>query len=203
MANTDHASAPIAPMARHRSRGRRRTDDPSTPPSAATAIGVARARLDQRTGPSDAAPGWLAVAKTGARNARLAPARAARRKSAKRCAELVTRPLVRSGPGQRPPRKCTPARNLAASRTSPATTRTRRRTRQIRARSAPNRARSGSSSCRNTTPARPRGNRATAARGSGRRRVSVNSQSGGTRVAFAWIGRVASCGNGSPGRAGG
>lgn len=97
--------APIAPTARHRARGSARTDTPSMPPSAATAIGAPRARPDQRPGPSDAAPGWLAVAKTGARNASLAPARAARRKSVKSCAELVTNPLQRSGPGQRPPRK--------------------------------------------------------------------------------------------------
>ena len=65
------------------------------------------------------------------------PARAARRSSAPLCAELVTNPRTRSGPGQRPPRRCTPARSAAASLASPATTSTSRRARHSRARSRP------------------------------------------------------------------
>jgi hypothetical protein len=51
----------------------------------------------------------------------------------------------------------------------------------MRARSRPRAARSGSPSCRRTMPAKPRGKCLAAGRGSGRRRASVNSQSGGRR----------------------
>lgn len=107
------------------------------------------------------------------------PASLARRMSTALWAELVCSPFRRIGDGQRPPRRCTPARNAAASLTSPATTSTSRRARQMRARSRPRMARRGSSSWRRTTPARPFGRRPTAARGSGSRCVSVNSHSGG------------------------
>ena len=51
-----HASAPIAPLPRH-SLGNRRTDAPSIPPKAATAIRVPRAMRDQPAGPRDRASG--------------------------------------------------------------------------------------------------------------------------------------------------
>jgi hypothetical protein len=158
-----HARAPIAPIPRQSRRGRRRTDNPSIPPRAATARGDLCARTDQRTGPRDDASGWLAVANTGERKARSAPARAARCRSAGPWAELVTKRrgspfpggplfdgprvatihLMRAIPGQRPPRRCTPAPSAAARATSPATTRASRRSRQIRARSRPKRPRFG------------------------------------------------------------
>src|ERR1700722_3658294 len=62
----------------------------------------------------------------------------------------------------------------------------------MRARSWPILALWGWSSWRNTTPARPRGSRATAARGSANRFESVNNQSGGMRAAFGGIG-IRSC----------
>ena len=179
-----HARALIAPIAVHAVIGRRRTLMPSIPPSAATATVADRAMRVQRAAPRVAAPGWLAVAKTGERKTMEAPARRARRRSTGPCAELVMRPWAcRSRPGQRPARRCTPARSAAASRTSPATTKARRRARQILASSRPSASRPGSPSWRRTTPASPRGSRAAAARGSGSRRASVNSQSKGRRAA--------------------
>jgi hypothetical protein len=182
-----HVRAPIAPIARQIVAGSRRTLVPSMPPSAATGSLADRAMPAQRTGPRTEAPGWLAVANTGARKASAAPARLARCRSAGPCAELVIRRLQRPrwvgciGCGQRPERRCIPAPSAAASRPSPATTRTRRRSRQMRARSRPRASRPGSPSWRSTTPARPRGNRAVAGRGSGSRRASVNNQSFGNR----------------------
>ncbi len=146
------------------------------PPRAAAGSFAVRAQRAQRTGPSAAASGWLAVANAGERKANPAPASRARRRSAGPWAELVTRRRRRKTEGQRPARRWTPAPSAAASRTSPATTRARRRVRQMRMRSRPRAARSGSPSWRSTTPARPRGRRATACRGSGSRRASVNSQ---------------------------
>ena len=58
--------------------------------------------------------------------------------------------------------------------------RTSRRARQIRANSRPSACRSAASSWRKTMPERPLGNRYAAGSGSGRRAVSVNSQSRGT-----------------------
>lgn len=175
------ASAPIAPAALHSVDGRRRTDPPSIPPSAATGMPASRASRDQRSGPSPAASGWLAVGKQGDRNASAAPARRARTRSPPSWAELVTSPhRGRSTPGQWPARRCTPARSAAASLTSPATTSKSRRARQSRARSTPSCARSAAASCRSTTPAKPFGRCATAGRGSGSRAASVNSQSGGS-----------------------
>ncbi len=174
------ASAPIAPKARQIRRGSRPTLVPSIPPRAAVGRPARRASDVQRAGPRAAPPGWLRVGNAGERNARWAPARRARRNWAASCAELVTGPRRgRTASGQRPARRWTPAPSAAASRVSPATTSTRRRARQIRHRSRPSATRPGSPSWRSTTPARPRGSRATAARGSGRRRSSVNSQSGG------------------------
>ena len=152
------------------------------PPRAATGSPARPARPAQRQAPSAGSPGWLAVAKAGDKKAMVAPLRRARRRSARECAELVTIPPSRNGPGQRPPRKCTPAPNAAASRTSPATTSASPRIRQIRARSRPIATRLGCESCRNTTPEIPRGNRAAAGRGSGNRAVSVNSHSTGGAV---------------------
>jgi hypothetical protein len=174
--------APMAPKARQALRGRRRMVALSTPPSAATGEFDERARRIQRITPSDDAPGWLGVAKTGDRKIRSAPACRARRSSTRLCAELVTRPPAgRIAPGQRPARRCTPAPRAAANLVSPATTSARRRRRQMRARSRPSSARCGSPSCRRTIPARPRGKRDAAGRGSGSRRASVNSHSGGRR----------------------
>ncbi len=154
---------------------------PSTPPRAATGNGAPSAMRLHRMGPRHMASGWLKVGKAGERKASLAPAQRARRRSAPLWAELVmNQERRRIVPGQRPPRRWTPARRAAASLTSPATTRTRRRARQIRAMSRPNAPRVGSSSWRRTTPARPIGRRATDFRGSGRRIVSVNNQSGGS-----------------------
>lgn len=155
---------------------------PSMPPNAATGRLAERARCTQRIAPNDGAPGWLGVAKTGERKITSAPARRARCSSIQSCAELVIkRPCVRIAFGQRPARRCTPAPRAAASRVSPATTSVRRRWRHMRARSRPSCARCGASSCRRTIPARPRGRRDAAGRGSGSRRVSVNSHSGGRR----------------------
>lgn len=176
----DLLSAPIAPTALQTPIGKRRTLLLSTPPSAATAIGAARAMRAQRRGPRARTSTWLAVGKAGDRNARSAPARQARRRSATPCAELVTSPpRWRTASGQRPDRRCTPAPSAAASLPSPATTKASRRARQSRARSRPSAARSGSPSCRSTTPARPGGRPAAAGRGSGSRRASVNSHKSG------------------------
>ena len=87
-----HARALIAPIAVHAVIGRRRTLMPSIPPSAATATLADRAMRVQRAAPRVAAPGWLAVAKTGERKTMEAPARRARRRSTGPCAELVIRP---------------------------------------------------------------------------------------------------------------
>ena len=124
---------------------------------------------------------WMAQGgEGGERKASEAPARRARTRSASPWAELVMRPRRRWTPGQRPARRCIPAPSVAASLASPATTRARRRARQILARSRPSAARPGSPSWRSTTPASPRGRRATAGRGSGSRRASVNSQRTGS-----------------------
>lgn len=181
------ASALMAAAARHPPS--RRILRPVMPPRAPTGTGADRTRRDHRTAPNVGSPGWLAVANTGDRNTSAAPLRAARRKSAGLCAELVTKPgwpwpPMRGRPrrrtlGHRPPRRCMPARSAAASLTSPATTRVRRLDRQMRARARPIAARSGWSSCRRTTPARPRGKHAAARQGSGSRTVSVKSHSVG------------------------
>jgi hypothetical protein len=172
----------MAPIPRQTRRDRRRMPAPSMPPSAATGTPASRASRFQRSGPRTVAPGWLAVAKIGERNTRSAPALRARRSSIGPWAELLTSPRRgRTGPGQNPLRRWTPAPSAAASRASPATTRARRRARQMRARSRPSARRPGSPSCRSTTPARPRGSRATAGRGSGSRRASVNSHIVGRR----------------------
>jgi len=177
-------SASMAPAPKHIARGNRRIDRPSIPPSAATGNAAARASRPHRCGPSAAAPGWLRVAKAGDRNARSTLARAARRRSAAPCAELVSRvPRRRAGTGapvgHLPPRRCTPAPSAAASRGSPVTTSLSRRARQSRARSRPSVARAGSESWRSTTPASPLGRRATTGRGSANRCESVNSHNGG------------------------
>jgi hypothetical protein len=179
---SDYASAEIAAIAWQIRRGNRRMEAPDMPPNAATGTPARRASWAQRNTPSGAASGWLAVANTGDRKTKSAPARRARRASARVCAELVVgqRPGLPC-PARRPARRCTPAPSAAASRASPATTNASRRCRQIAARARPNAGLAGSSSWRNTTPARPRGSRATAVRGSGRRRESVNSHSGGKR----------------------
>ena len=141
----DHASAPMAPTARHSTIGSRRTVAWLVPPSAATGIPAARASRDHRAGPRPVASGWLGVGKAGERKARSAPACRARRSSARVWAELVSQPRrVRAWPGQRPPRRCTPAPSAAARRTSPATTSASRRARQMRARARPSTARRGS-----------------------------------------------------------
>ena len=179
-----YISAPIAPAPRHKCRGKPRTLWASMPPSAATGSLARPASRAQRVAPSAGAPGWLAVGKTGDRNARSAPALAARRSSARSCAELVTMAARRrnaKGLSRRPARRCTPAPSAAASRASPATTKASRRSRQIRARSRPSLTRSGAPSWRSTTPHSPFGNRATAARGSGNRAASVNSHSTGVQ----------------------
>ena len=180
LSRTRHINPLIAPAATHGRLDKCRTDRPSIPPSAATSMPASRASRAQRNGPSAAAVGWLSVGNAGERNARAAPARRARTNSAPLCAELVTGPRRgRTTQGQRPARRCTPARRDAASLTSPATTSVRRRARHSRARSRPSATRSAAPSCRSTTPARPLGRRATAGRGSGSRSASVNSQSGG------------------------
>ena len=178
----------MAPAAAHKPRGRRRMLLPSMPPSAATGTPAERARRDQRLAPSPTEPGWLAVANAGERNTSAAPARRARLSSVGPCAELVTIAGLPCSqrrwpdPGQNPARKCTPACSAAASRASPATTRSSRRARHTRAMSRPSAARFGSPSWRSTTPARPRGRRATAGRGSASRPRSVNSHSRGRRA---------------------
>ncbi len=175
----DYTSAPIAPAPWQTSLGRARTRLPSMPPKAATASPPRRASRLQRATPKAAPPGWLSVGNAGDRNARSTPVRAARRSCDRSCAELVAKAPRPRGAGPRPPRRCTPAPSDAASRRSPATTRASRRLRQILARSRPSRARSGAPSWRRTTPHSPRGNRATAARGSGSRAASVNSHNTG------------------------
>lgn len=177
------ASAPIAPTACAPARSR--ADAPSTPPNAATASppGARRAIVAHRTGPSPNAPGWLAVANAGDKNANTAPAALARRNVATPCAELVTGPHSPARPRtRRPSRKCTPAPTARANRASPATTNTLRRRRHIAAKSRASPARPGTPSSRSTTPHNPRGNPATAARGSPSRAISVNSHSTGNRA---------------------
>ncbi len=66
-----------------------------------------------------------------------APARRALTHCAWLCAEAVLRPFTRISPGQAPPRKCTPTRNMAASLASPATTSAIRRARHKRASALP------------------------------------------------------------------
>ena len=180
MRHIPYPSAPIAPIATQTRRGSRRTLLPSTPPRAATGTRDPRAIAAQRAGPRPAAPGWLAEANAGDRNANPAPARAARRNSTTPCAELVTSPPRGIPARRRPPRRCTPAPKAAANRQSPATTSISRRARQIARNRHPNSSRPGAASCRNTTPHSPRGSRATAAQGSGRRTASVNNHNGGT-----------------------
>ena len=152
--------------------------------------GRRRAIAPQRNGPSPGAPGWLAVGKAGDRNARSAPARAARRMigdAVGRTGHHAARPQ-RSRPtpaaqmhpgaeGSRQPRDHPPppAPGGASGRSVPG---------PGRAQPAP-----GSESCLSTTPARARGRAATAARGSGRRRSSVNSQRRGSRGAVPRIAR--------------
>ena len=182
-----YSSAPIAPAPRQTHFGSARARRASMPPSAATGSRDRSAIPAQRAAPKAGAPGWLAVGNAGERNARSAPARAARRSSRQSCAELVTRtprrPAARGlpprQPFRRPARRCTPAPSSAASRASPATTRASRRARHNLARSRPSSARPGAPSWRSTTPHRPFGNRATAGRGSGSRAASVNSHSTG------------------------
>lgn len=179
--HSDHARAPIAPIARQKWRGRRPIVVPSIPPRAATRGYARRASRVQRRAPRSAAAGWLRVGNAGDRKISAAPARTARRSSIALCAELVTsRRYERIVPARRPARRWMPACSAAARDGSPATTSARRRARQMRARSRPSAARSAASSWRRTMPARPRGRRLAAWRGSGSRCGSVNSQSGGT-----------------------
>ncbi len=173
-------SAPIAPAARHHAGGNRRTDLPSTPPSAPLPP-ARRAANAHRSGRNPGAPGWLAVANTGERNTSGTPARRARSRSPSPWAEAVSGRSQAAGcPTRRPARRCRPARSAAASRQSPATDKASRRARQSRAIARPSSSRSGTASSRSTTPASPRGSRRIAASGSGTRAVSVNSQSGGS-----------------------
>jgi hypothetical protein len=142
--SNNQVRALIAPTARHLSWGKRRTVAPSIPPNAPTITPDCRAKRVQVPAPSEEAPGWLSVEKTGERKTNCARLHRARRSSTRVCAELVTkRPLSRIGPGQWPARRCSPAPNAAASLTSPATTRINLRARQIRARSRPRSARLG------------------------------------------------------------
>lgn len=116
LSRTRHINPLIAPAATHGRLDKCRTDRPSIPPSAATSMPASRASRAQRNGPSAAAVGWLSVGNAGERNARAAPARRARTNSAPLCAELVTGPRRgRTTQGQRPARRCTPARRDAAS----------------------------------------------------------------------------------------
>ena len=151
------------------------------------AIATHRARRVQRTGPRAAASGWLTVGKAGERKASAAPARRARSRSAGPWAELVIRPATTTYPhGPRPTRPvaCAQMHTRAERRRQPGIAghhqgQTPRPAdpREV----APERLASGSPSWRSTTPARPRGRRATAGRGSGSRRASVNSQRSGSR----------------------
>ena len=106
-----HANAPIAPIATQIVAGSLRILVLSMPPSAATGNRIVRAMLAQRSGPRAAAPGWLAVTKTGERKTRTDPAWAARRMSAGPWAELVIRRCLlrtcvgRTRQGQRPERR--------------------------------------------------------------------------------------------------
>lgn len=161
--------------------GRRLTDTPSTPPSAAARPRAWRASRSIRATPSDGAPGWLRVGNTGERNTRSAPARSARRSSAPSWADAVIQRPGGIGVCRRPPRRCGPQATCAARGVSPATVMARRRHRHIAATRAASAARPGMPSCRKTTPARPRGRRAIAGIGSGTRAASVNSHSGGGR----------------------
>ncbi len=134
----------------------------------------------QRSGPSGTACGCDGVANTGDRKPSAAPARRARTRSGTPCADAVSAGSQRGiAAGRRPDRRCTPARSAAANRQSPATLSDKRRARHRLARSRPSRHRPGEASSRSTTPASPRGSRATVGRGSPRRPASVNSQSGG------------------------
>lgn len=179
--HNDHTRAPMAPIARQKWRGRRPIEVPSIPPRAATRGYARRASRVQRRAPRSAAPGWLRVGNAGDRKISAAPARTARRSSIALCAELViSRRYERIGPVRRPARRWMPACSVAARDGSPATTKARRRARQIHASSRPSTARATASSWRRTMPARPRGRRRAAGRGSGSRWGSVNSQSGGT-----------------------
>ena len=180
----------MAPAERHKPRGRARRLAPSIPPKAATGNRASLARRLQPAAPSTPPAGWLEVGNTGDRNARSAPACAARCNSSRLCAELVTSAeccnMRRRGakrPWRRPARRCTPAPSDAASRGSPAMTSASRRTRQILANSRPSMALPGTPSWRNTTPHSPFGSRDTAARGSGSRTASVNSHNTGIRPA--------------------
>ncbi len=160
----------------------RRTELPSMPPKAKGLAGhIARANLPSPMMPRGRAPGWLRVAKTGEQNRMEALARRARIASAWLCTEAVINPRRGSDkpPCRQPPRKCTPACSCAASRASPATTSAIRRALHNFASFAPSAARSGTASCRNTTPHRPGGRRATRAQRSVVRSGSVNSHSGG------------------------
>ena len=95
-------SAPMAPAAWSTPGGNRRTERPSTPPSAAivTLCPARLARAAQRNGPRPGAPTWLAVGNAGDTNTRHAPIRPARRRSATEWAELVTSPGPRIGAGR-------------------------------------------------------------------------------------------------------
>lgn len=168
---TQFSKAPIAATAAT-ARGSRRTDAPSTPPSAATRTPARRVSIPHRIGPSAPAPGWLTVGNAGETNTIATPARRARTNPARPCAELVSPPLPH------PSRTCRPAPTGTAP--APATTSGNRRARHTAATSRNSPARPGAPSCRNTTPHNPTGSARTAATTSPIRPASVNSHNGGS-----------------------
>ncbi len=155
------------------------------PPKAMQGAGSPRAKATQRKAPSAGAPGWLCVGNSGDRKRQSTPSRRAR--AAPRwppwAAMLNTRPPLAARraikKGSKPALsrrsgRCSPARSASAALPSPATINL---SPPCRASRATGRSNPGASP-RATTPA-PRGSATMAARGSGRRAGSLNSQSRG------------------------
>ena len=172
-----------ATPAARRGTARNRTD--VMPPKAMQGAGSPRAKATQRKAPSFGAPGWLCVGNSGDRKRQSGLRRLAR--AAPRCPPCAAMLNIRQPgaarralkKGSKPPLsrrsgRCSPAPSASAARPSPATSSLSPRRRESRA--------TGFSSPgarpRSTTPA-PRGSATMAARGSGRRAGSLNSQSRG------------------------
>jgi len=155
------------------------------PPKAMQGAGSPRAKAAQRKAPKAGAPGWLWVGNNGER--KMQPGFNRRTRAAPRCPPCAAMLRIRRpGAARRAIKKgsipklsrrsgrCSPAPSASADRPSPATNSLRPR---CRARRATALSKPGANP-RNTTPA-PRGSAAMAARGSGSRTGSLNSQSRG------------------------
>lgn len=158
--------------------GTRRAVSRVMPPSAAVGLPACLARTAQRQGPRKGAPGWLGVAKRGERKIRSAPRWRARRRPEGPCAATERR--AQGAPARRARRKgrsaevagrsgqCSPTWCRRAARGSAPSSR------------GPARRRASSGHKRGGTPRAtsplPRGRAAHAARGSGSRAGSLNSQ---------------------------